>query len=115
MKKKQEEYRHFFNADYSEKDADFIFLDEKGVLFKPDYVTHHFKKVLRKYGMREIRFHDLRHSCATYLKEDFNMKDIQNYLGHANYNFTADTYVHVKSIVTRKMTKAMDCFLPDAL
>ena len=113
LKAKQEEYRRFFKNDYSDKDAAFVFLNEKGVLFKPDYVTHHFKHVLRKYGMREIRFHDSRHSCATYLKEDFDMKDIQKYLGHANYQFTADTYVHVKAITTRKMTETMDCFLPD--
>lgn len=112
LKAKQEEYRRFFKNDYSDKDADFVFLDEKGVLFKPDYVTHHFNKVLRKNGMREIRFHDLRHSCATYLKEDFDIKDIQNYLGHSNYQFTADTYVHVKAITKRKMAEAMDYLLP---
>ena len=65
LKEKQEEYRRFFGKDYSDQYTDFVFLDEKGVLFQPDYVTHHFKKVIRKNGLREIRFHDLRHTFAT--------------------------------------------------
>ena len=32
-----------------------------GNLLRPDYVTNHFGDLLEKYGLRKIRFHDLRH------------------------------------------------------
>ena len=60
-----------------------------------DYVTSKFAQLLAKYGLRPIRFHDLRHSCATIMMYlGYSLKDIQMWLGHSNYNFTADTYVH---------------------
>ncbi len=63
---------------------------------KPDYVTGHFSKLLEKNKLRHIKFHDLRHSCASYmLSQGFSLKQIQELLGHSNYNFTADTYTHV--------------------
>lgn len=114
LQKRQEEYRIFFNQDYNNVDADFVFLNEKGELFQPDYVTHHFKKVLQKNGLREIRFHDLRHSCATFLLyADFHLKDIQAYLGHAQYQFTADTYIHADSSMKHKIAERMDLLLPN--
>ncbi len=37
----------------------------------------------------------MRHSCATImLYLGYTLKDIQTWLGHSNYNFTADTYIH---------------------
>ena len=114
LKERQAEYQRFFKKEYSKEYADFVFLDEKGVLLQPDYVTHHFKKVLRKNNLREIRFHDLRHSCATFLLySDFNLKDIQEWLGHAQYQFTADTYIHADKSMKRKMAERMDHLLPD--
>ena len=114
LKERQAEYQRFFKKEYSKEYADFVFLDEKGVLLQPDYVTHHFKRVLRKNNLREIRFHDLRHSCATFLLySDFNLKDIQEWLGHAQYQFTADTYIHADKSMKRKMAERMDHLLPD--
>lgn len=70
-------------------------MDGMGNLLQPDYVTQKFKKLLEHYGLRHIRFHDLRHSCATImLYLGYSLKDIQTWLGHSNYNFTADTYLH---------------------
>lgn len=112
LKERQEEYRWFFKKDYYNGDADFVFLDEKGYLIQLDYVTHNFKKVLRKNNLREIRFHDLRHSCATaLLYSDYHLKDIQKWLGHSNYQFTADTYVHADNSMKYKMAETMDALL----
>ena len=66
-----------------------------GNLLQPDYVSQKFQQLLRQHGLRPIRFHDLRHSCATImLYLGYSLKDIQTWLGHSNYNFTADTYLH---------------------
>ena len=52
--------------------------------------------MLKQYGMRDIRFHDLRHTCASLLVSlDVNMKVIQKYLGHSNMSTTADIYSHL--------------------
>lgn len=67
-----------------------------GELIKPSYITSHFPKLLKQYGMRDIRFHDLRHTCASLLVSlDVNMKVIQKYLGHSNMSTTADIYSHL--------------------
>lgn len=51
---------------------------------------------MKQYGMRDIRFHDLRHTCASLLVSlDVNMKAIQKYLGHSNMSTTADIYSHL--------------------
>ena len=45
--------------------------------------------------MRPIRFHDLRHSCISLLvNNNFNMKLVQEYAGHADFTITANTYAH---------------------
>lgn len=74
---------------------DFVCVNTMGNLIQPDYVTAAFSKALIKYGLRHIRFHDLRHSCATILYHlGYQLKDIQTWLGHSDYRFTANVYVH---------------------
>ena len=38
-----------------------------GELVKPNYITQHFEITLKNNGLKKIRFHDLRHSCASLL------------------------------------------------
>ena len=95
LRNQQQQNRVIFGTDYSEKFAAYVFVNEQGNLLQPDYITHRFRKILKSNNLRHIRFHDLRHSCATALLYfGHNLKDIQNWLGHSNYNFTADTYIH---------------------
>lgn len=80
---------------YDTRYLDFVCVNQLGTLIQPDYVTSKFAQILNKYGLRPIRFHDLRHSCATImLYLGYSLKDIQTWLGHSNYNFTVDTYIH---------------------
>lgn len=82
-------------ASYNQQYLDFVCVDEMGMLLQPDFVSQKFQKLLEKYSLRPIRFHDLRHSCATILLYlGHSIKDIQVWLGHSNYAFTANTYVH---------------------
>ena len=62
-RKMQEYYMSIFKDSYNKKYKDYVCLDELGNLRKPDYVSHKFKQILRNNNLREIRFHDLRHSC----------------------------------------------------
>lgn len=94
--KHQEEYRELCGNCYHE--SDYIYVNDIGEQIKPNYVTQHFKLVLRKNNLREITFHELRHTCASLLlKSGISMKDIQAWLGHSNYNTTANIYAHLES------------------
>lgn len=69
-----------------------------GKLFRPEYVTDHFRLLLKNNGLRHIRFHDLRHSCASLLlAKNVPMKAIQEWLGHSTYSTTANLYTHLES------------------
>ena len=60
---------------------DYICVDMMGKLFRPEYVTDHFRLLLKNNGLRHIRFHDLRHSCASLLlAKNVPMKTIQEWL-----------------------------------
>ena len=67
-----------------------------GNLLMPDYVSNSFKLILRDFGLRPIRFHDLRHSCASLLLANgVPMKQIQEWLGHSDFSTTANIYSHL--------------------
>ena len=52
----------------------------------------------QKNNLRHIRFHDLRHSCASLLlAKGIPMKAIQEWLGHSTYSTTANLYTHLES------------------
>ena len=93
---------------YDTRYTDFLCVDQMGTLLQPDYITQKFQQILVKYGLRRIRFHDLRHSCATImLYLGYTLKDIQTWLGHSNYNFTADTYIHSGTGVHEQMAERL--------
>ncbi len=75
---------------------DYIFKKDNGELHRPDYITRKFPQLLKKYNLRKIRFHDLRHSCASLLViNGFQLKDVQEWLGHADFQTTANIYAHL--------------------
>ena len=59
-------------------------------------VNRHFELLLEHTGLPPIRWHDLRHTCATLLlSKGTHPKIVQEMLGHANISETMDTYSHV--------------------
>lgn len=90
-------------------DNGYIYVNPLGELYKPNYVSAHFKLLLRKNGLREIRFHDLRHTCASLLlKNGVAMRDIQEWLGHSNFSTTAETYAHLETTAKNGSAKRME-------
>ena len=74
----------------------YIYINEIGDLIKPRYLSVEFPKLLEKKGLRRIRFHDLRHSCASLLiANGVPMKQIQEWLGHSDFSTTANIYAHL--------------------
>ena len=92
----QEEYKRVCGNCYNTKYLDYICVDEMGNIIPPNYVTEAFPKLLARHGMRHIRFHDLRHTCASMLlKNGVPMKQIQELLGHSDFSTTANIYAHL--------------------
>lgn len=95
-KEKQEMYRRLFKKSYCCDYLDYICVDQCGKLLRPNYVTEHFSWLIEKYGLRKVRFHDLRHTCASLLLSNgISMKQIQIWLGHSTFSTTADIYAHL--------------------
>ena len=61
QKEQQGVYRKLFQGSYCTQYLDFVCVNQLGELLRPSYVTDHFRELLEKYGLRHIRFHDLRH------------------------------------------------------
>lgn len=84
----QEQNKAFFGNCYKNKD-NYLFTDEEGNIIKPDRVTRRFKKLLEDNNLKIIRFHDLRHSCATLLlQKGITLGEIQIWLGHSTIKTT---------------------------
>lgn len=95
-KKEIEHNKEVFGKSYNHKFDDYVFVDDIGDLFNPDQVSDRFNNILKRNHLKHIRFHDLRHSCASLLvASKVPMKNIQEWLGHSNFNTTADVYSHL--------------------
>ncbi len=92
-KKHQESNRKLFGNMYT--DNDFVCTWNDGRPFSPEYLSHAFKRILKKNNLPTIRFHDIRHSVATgLLNSGIDLKLIQEYLGHSTIGITANYYLH---------------------
>lgn len=97
-REQQKEYKKAFRKQYSREWENCICVNPKGEIITPSYVTTHFKKFLDKHNLRIIRFHDLRHSCASLMVgQGMSMKQVQIWLGHSTFSTTADIYAHLDS------------------
>ena len=73
-KEKQEMYRRLFKKSYCRDYLDYICVDQCGKLLRPNYVTEHFSWLIEKYGLRKVRFHDLRHPYVKHTTKIFSLR-----------------------------------------
>ncbi|MBQ2212119.1 MAG: site-specific integrase, partial [Ruminococcus sp.] len=96
LKEQQEENRRVCGKSYCTEYIDYIFVNGIGKIYNPNSVTEAFGKLPKENGLRKIRFHDLRHSCASLLLANgVSLKEIQEWLGHSDIATTADIYSHL--------------------
>lgn len=91
-----------------------IFPNETGSLLNPSNLRNRsFKRIKARSGVREdLRFHDLRHTCATLLLgEGVNAKVVSEMLGHASITITLNTYSHVLPDMQDTAADAMEAAL----
>lgn len=105
VKAQQERNQKLCGRSYNREFLEYICVDDIGDRFKPNYITSQFPKLLEQNGFRKIRFHDLRHSCASLLlASGVPMKHIQEWLGHSDFSTTANIYAHLD--YSSKLTSA---------
>ena len=103
LKQREAENRKLFGKEYVSNS--YILKWEDGRPFSPDYVSQGFARLLKVHNLPHIRFHELRHSCASFLiNSGFSLKDVQEWLGHSNIKMTANIYGHLD--VARKQSMA---------
>ncbi len=96
LQEEQKENRRLCGRSYKKDYLGYVCVNEIGDLIKPNYVSGQFPKLLEAHGLRRIRFHDLRHSCASLLLANgVPMKQIQDWLGHSDFSTTANIYAHL--------------------
>lgn len=107
LKKEAQKNKKIFGKTY--QNNDYVFTWPDGRLYRPDYITSAFQKVLAKNNFPKMRFHDLRHSCASILYDKgWELKDIQTWLGHADIETTANIYTHISKSRKEFMAKDLE-------
>ena len=112
LKAEQEEHRKVCGSAYCTEFLDYIYVNEIGERIKPNFITQNFPLTLEKAGLRRIRYHDLRHSCASLLYANgVSLKDIQEWLGHSDISTTSNIYTHLDySSKVSSANAILDCF-----
>lgn len=96
IKKQQEINRTVCGSCYCNRYLDYIYVNSIGELIRPNFLTQHFEILLEKNHLKKIRFHDLRHSCASLLYANgVSLKEIQEWLGHSDISTTSNIYTHL--------------------
>ena len=107
LRKKAVDNQNTFGNTYTH--TDYVFTWPDGRLYRPDYITKEFQKVLARNNFPKMRFHDLRHSCASILYDKgWELKDVQTWLGHADIETTANVYTHISNTRKNNMAKNIE-------
>ena len=90
-----------------------VFCDSAGgPLRRRNVARRSLKPICMQAELPAIRFHDLRHTCATLLLTDnVHPKVVQEQLGHSQISVTLDTYSHVLPSMQREAATRMDQLL----
>ena len=102
-------------AEKGRGDVPWVFCNSKGgPLRRTHFHKNVFKPLLKKAGLPDIRFHDLRHTSATLLlSAGVHPKVVQERLGHSQIRVTLDTYSHVLPTMQREAASKMNDLLID--
>ncbi len=105
-RRRQLEERLAFGRDYV--DLDLVFPDAMGTMFNPENQSKRFHRRVTKLGLKEIRFHDLRHTYATLARRSgMDIKDLSVRLGHENVATTMNLYQHIPVDMARESAQSV--------
>jgi integrase len=88
---------------------DLVFCEIDGRPIIPHTISQAWRRIVGRLGLKGIRFHDLRHTCATMLlQQGVHPKIVQERLGHSSISITLDTYSHVVPGLQHAAANKMD-------
>lgn len=91
------------------KVSGYVCLNAHGDLLHPDHLSSRFIKLLERNGFRRIRFHDLRHTCASLLiAERVPLIEVQQWMGHSTLSTTADLYCHLEFSIKQRSAAVLN-------
>lgn len=94
------------------RDDDLVFSHIDGSPLLPDTISHAWRRLIRKCGLKGIRLHDARHTMATVMfKQGVHPKIVQERLGHSRISTTLDTYTHVVPGLQQAAANGLDSIL----
>ena len=100
MKKNAKKKKYF-------KETWFVFGDE--LPFRETTIQVRKNKYCRLAGVKQIRIHDFRHSCASFLIQNgASIVLVSKYLGHSKISITLDTYTHLYENELKKVSSLID-------
>jgi len=106
---KDQQYKKRVMAGDKWQDYDLIFPTPIGTPLDHANVLKKYKQCLKKAGLPDLRFHDLRHTAATLmLQQNINPKVVQERLGHSDISLTLNTYSHVLPSMQEDAAEKMD-------
>lgn len=90
----QEAYKKVYNKKWTSKDNR-IFTSVDGGYMHPSTCDHILRKIVRKYKLDPLCFHELRHTCASLLiNSGVDPKTVSKRLGHSDTSVTMEIYTH---------------------
>lgn len=111
VKIRQSEYRLKAGTSWLNTD-ELVFTNDLGKHIATFTLYKHFKEIVAKIGLPEMRFHDLRHGYATLaLQNGIDVKTVSNNLGHSTTAFTMDKYGHVTETMMKDSAEKMQRFI----
>lgn len=115
QKKMVETNRALFGKAYDTRFEDFVCVQPNGTLLGSRYVSDHFAVMLKRMGIRKVRFHDLRHTFATHMicRGKVSLALVQQWLGHSSIETTIKFYSHLNiddAIATGKTIEKSEWF-----
>lgn len=113
-KKRKLELGNLWRSIYDEnkKPINLLFVKEDGYPTHINSIGNEWRKIINRYDLKFISFHQLRHSCASLMvKKGINFKIIQERLGHANIGITLDLYSHLEEDMHKESTNAFSDIL----
>ena len=115
QRKRQQDNDKLIEGDNWQGDSlsdDFVFTNNIGQHLAPVTVYKHYKAIVKRIGIPESRFHDLRHSYAVIaLQNGDDIKTVQSTLEHHTAAFTLDVYGHVSNKMYQDSADRMENYI----